>query len=334
MSDRDWAAYAKSTYQWEPGHEKMLRITKTSLTSDFDYCPKQYQYKRIHQLPEPSTDAMTKGTNVHNAIEEFYDNAMPIVEELFKLMQRDKREEALALALSILTEKEYTLGEPPVIETRIRWDLERLLSVGPERFLPIMNELEVHAFVDEEFEFNGETIPIPIHYAGSIDRGFSEEDGGVAIMELKTGKWVQSKNMHDEWKDSEYKMKSMRTEMAYYQYLLKKAEHQYQNVTHWGWVYPAGSHAQLKTFSKWGYEQRAVDRIVYETLNTRTIKTYRKKIEKLKAALLTAYLTDNFPTKPSENKCAWCSFKSICPSWDGSDNPQDYLDEYGSDNDE
>ena len=33
-----------------------------------------------------------------------------------------------------------------------------------------MNELEVHAHVVEEFEFNGETLEIPIHYAGSIDR--------------------------------------------------------------------------------------------------------------------------------------------------------------------
>ena len=155
---RDWAAYAKSTYQWEPEHEKMLRITKTSLTSDFDFCPKQYEYKRVHRLPEPTTDAMTKGTNVHDAVEVFYDSAMPIVGELYKLMQRDKREEALALALSILPEKEYTLGEEPIIETRIRWDLERLLSVGPDKYLPIMNELEVHAYVVEEFEFNGEHL--------------------------------------------------------------------------------------------------------------------------------------------------------------------------------
>ena len=97
---RDWAAYAKSSYVF--GEKEYLRITKTSLTSDFDYCPKQYEYKRLLKLPEPTTDAMTKGTNVHNAIEEFYDNAMPILSELFKLMQRDKRDEALALALSIL----------------------------------------------------------------------------------------------------------------------------------------------------------------------------------------------------------------------------------------
>ena len=328
---RDWAAYAKSSYVF--GEKEYLRITKTSLTSDFDYCPKQYEYKRLLKLPEPTTDAMTKGTNVHNAIEEFYDNAMPILGELFKLMQRDKRDEALALALSILSEQQYELGEQPIIETRIKWDLERLLSTGPERFLPIMNELEVHAHVVEEFEFNGETLEIPIHYAGSIDRAFLEEEGGVAIMELKTGKWVQTKR-NDEWEDAKWKMQSMRTEMAFYDYLLKKAEHEYQNVTHWGWVYPAGASAELETYNKYGYEQRAVDRIVYEALTKRTINTYKKKVEKLKKALLTAYLTENFPTDASPSKCSWCSFKSICPSWGGSDDPQEYLEQYRGEEDE
>ena len=106
MSDRDWSAYAKSSYIM--GDKPYLRMTKTSLTSDFDFCPKQYEYKRIHRLPEPSTDAMIKGTNVHDAVEEYYNNIMPHVNELYTLMQRDKKEEALQLALSVLEEKEYT----------------------------------------------------------------------------------------------------------------------------------------------------------------------------------------------------------------------------------
>ena len=73
MSKRDWEAYSKSTYDWKPGHEKRLRLTKSSLTSDFDFCPKQYEYKRIHKLPEPGTEAMTRGTNVHDAVEQLDD---------------------------------------------------------------------------------------------------------------------------------------------------------------------------------------------------------------------------------------------------------------------
>lgn len=329
MSERDWEAYRKSSYIM--GEKPYLRMTKTSLTSDFDFCPKQYEYKRIHRLPEPSTDAMMKGNNVHDAIEKFYDNVPPVLDELYTLMQRDKRQEALELALSVIPEQEYVLGEGPSIEQRIRWDLERLLAGGKENYLPVINELEVHAFVEEEIEFNGETHTIPIHFAGSIDRGYATDEGTYALMELKTGKWVQTKNRQDEWQDSKFKMESMRQEMAFYKKLLQWANHPYQDVTHWGWVYPSGNTSKLDPLNKYGYEQRGVNKVVYEEATGRRWTTFGKRVERLKTALLTAYLAEDFPTKPSAGKCAYCNFKSICPSWEGSDNPQEYLDNYEGD---
>ena len=329
MSERDWEAYRKSSYIM--GEKPYLRMTKTSLTSDFDFCTKQYEYKRIHRLPEPSTDAMMKGNNVHDAIEKFYDNVPPVLDELYTLMQRDKRQEALELALSVIPEQEYVLGEGPSIEQRIRWDLERLLAGGKENYLPVINELEVHAFVEEEIEFNGETHTIPIHFAGSIDRGYATDEGTYALMELKTGKWVQTKNRQDEWQDSKFKMESMRQEMAFYKKLLQWANHPYQDVTHWGWVYPSGNTAELDPLNKYGYEQRGVNKVVYEEATGRRWTTFGKRVERLKTALLTAYLAEDFPTKPSAGKCAYCNFKSICPSWEGSDNPQEYLDNYEGD---
>ena len=325
----NFAAYAKSSYIM--GDKPYLRITKTSLTSDFDFCPKQYEYKRIHQLPEPKTDAMTKGINVHNAIEEYYINVIDKLDELISLMKHGRKEEAIELAMSAIGKPEspYILGEEEVIRNRLSMDLDRLLGAGKENYLPIMNEEEVHAFVEETIEFNGEELTIPVHYAGSVDRGFKTEEGRVAIMELKTGKWMQTKKpMQDEWNDSTYKVQSMRTEMAYYKFLLEAADHDYQDVSHWGWVYPAGKFAEVPTFNKYGNEQRSVDNITYETASGRRDTDYRKKIDRLKEALLIAYLTEEFPTKPSQGKCAWCSFKSICPSWDGSDDPQEYRDNY------
>ena len=328
MSDRDWSAYAKSTYAWKPGHEKMLRMTKTSLTSDFDFCPKQYEYKRIHRLPEPPTDAMTKGTNIHNAIEAYYNNVLPVLEELHTLVLRDKMEEAKQLALSIIPEEDYVLGEERSIDRRITWDLLRLRDVGKDKYLPVINELEVHAFVEEEIEFNGEIYKIPIHFAGSIDRGYETEDGTVSLMELKTGKWVQTKNRQGEWQDSSFKVKSMRTEMAFYKKLLKMANHPLQDVTHWGWVYPSGNESKLQPLNKYGQEQRGINKIFYEPCTGRKNTDYEKRIDKLKVALLTAYLSEHFAPAPSAGKCAWCNFKSICPSWEGSDDPQEYLDNY------
>jgi hypothetical protein len=335
MSDRDWTAYSRSTYAWKPGHPKHLRVTKSSLTSDFDFCPKQYEYKRVHGLPTPETDAMRKGTNVHNAVEYYFNNVYPYLDDLLTLMQRDKRDEALALALSILPEETYELGEEKSIETRLKWDLERLLAGGKDDYLPIINEAEVHAFTEEEFEFNGEVLTIPIHWAGSIDRAFATENG-VALMELKTGKWLQTAKTDTTgtvtWEDQSFKVDSMRIEMAFYKHLLKVADHEHQNVTHWGWVYPSGEVEGLDAYNKYGLEQRSVNRIFYEPINAnkegqkQSVSRYAEgRVQRLKEALITAYLTDDFPPKPSQGKCAWCDFKSICPSWEGSDDPKEYI---------
>ena len=127
---RDFKQYAKSTYQWGPGHEKHLRITKSSLTSDFDYCPKSYEYKRIHKLPEPGSDAMTKGTNVHDAIEGFYVNVVPYVQKAYDLLQANKRDEAMELFQKALPvpEEPYVLGEQASIDSRLEMDLDRLFG--------------------------------------------------------------------------------------------------------------------------------------------------------------------------------------------------------------
>jgi len=323
---RDFAAYRKSTYQWEPGHELHLRITKSSLTSDFDYCPKQYEYKRIHKLPEPQTDAMLKGINVHDAIEKFYINVAASVQKAHNLLEAGKRDEAMEIFYNALPvpDEPYILGEPQSIESRLKMDLDRLQQSGHENFLPVINELELHAFVDETVEFDGEDITVPIHYVGIIDRGFRTDEGNIALMELKTGKWMQTRKIGDDRKDYNYKMASMRTEMAFYKRLLKLADHDYQNVTHWGWVYPSGAFIEVPPENKYGNEQRSINYIHYEPCTGRRDTDYKNRIKRMVNNLLTAYLTKNFPTEPSVAKCAWCSFKSICPSWEGSNDPEEY----------
>tara|TARA_R100001440_G_scaffold51546_2_gene71514 strand:- start:2271 stop:3260 length:990 start_codon:yes stop_codon:yes gene_type:complete len=298
MSDRNWEAYAKSTYQWEQGHEKYLRMTKTSLTSDFGYCRFQYKKKRIEGRKSPTTDAMTRGTNVHDAMEEFYINVRPVYKKAHALLKKQDREGAKALLMGALPtpEEPYRLGEDPIIEQRIDWELVRL-EADPDRFLPIINELEVHAFVDVPFNFNGEELTIPVHFAGSIDRGYSTEEDKVALMELKTGKWV----------GTNFKVRSMRTEMAFYWDLLRKADHPLQDVTHWGWFYPAGHREDIPN---------SENHVTYEKVSKRYLTSISKSVNEL----IEAYLTDNFPPQPSTGKCAHCDFVDECPAWaDGGD---------------
>ena len=290
---RDWAAYSKSTYNWEPGHEKMLRVTKTSLTSDFSYCPKQYEYKRLQGRKQAETDDMTRGTNVHDAMEQFYIAVRPVYKKAYDLIMKHRKEEAMDILMACITVPEggYNLDEEPIIKQRLEWEILRL-GADPDRFLPVINELEVHAYKDVNFTFNGEDITIPIHFAGSIDRGFETEEGTIALMELKTGKW----------NGSQFKVRNMRTEMAYYMDLLQKADHPLKDVTHWGWFYPYGYREDVP-----GSENH----VGYEKVNRRYLTSLRTQLNRL----VEAYLTKNFVPSPSTGKCGYCQFIGECPAW-------------------
>lgn len=292
-------AYKESTYQWEPGHEKRLRVTKSSL-GDFEFCPKQYEFKRVEGRSTPETEAMRRGTNVHDAMEMFYIKVRPRLAEIGHLAQSGKDEEALDLMLKCLPEPEepYELGEEPILLTRMEWEYARLLACDEiEDFLPVYNEADVHAFIEEKVELNGEVTHIPIHLGGKIDRAFRSEEGRLALMELKTGKW----------NGSSFKLKSMRKEMAFYAWALSEDETLADDdVSHWGWLYPAGDSGGEGCFKHWDYE--------------RFKKQYIGYVKRDLKRLLEAYIMGEFTPKPSQGKCAWCHFMNECPAWqDGGD---------------
>ena len=62
------------TYQWDASQEEpILKITKSSFGS-FQWCPKKYEFSYIERMPIDTTEAMIKGTVVHNSREDFFDN--------------------------------------------------------------------------------------------------------------------------------------------------------------------------------------------------------------------------------------------------------------------
>lgn len=295
----DFAQYRKSTYDWKPGHEKYLRITKSSLTSDFDFCPQQYYFKRVEGRKQPQTEDMLRGINVHDAMELYFINVKPSMSKILALAKEGKDEEGFGLMWKCLPEPEepYTLGEEDILLTRMQWEYARLIETDGVNYLPIMNEEEVHTFYDHSYTLNDETFTVPIHLTGMIDRGFQTEDGAVALMELKTGKWKTDERAVS------MKNRSMRTEMAFYTSLLKKADHEYKQVTHWGWLYPGGDRLGLPdTAAHWDYEP--------------VKKVYLNNMEKRIDNLIEAYFTENFPAKATENKCKnWCPWIADCPAW-------------------
>ena len=64
------ASMREFTYDWlvenyDDPSKPILKITKSSLGS-YDWCPKKYDFSYIQRLPQDQTEAMRKGTILHN----------------------------------------------------------------------------------------------------------------------------------------------------------------------------------------------------------------------------------------------------------------------------
>ena len=275
------------TYQWN--HENyddpsmpILKITKSSLGT-FDWCPKKYDFSYVQRLPQDQTEAMLKGTVLHNHREKFFDD--------FDVKKAEKMNNSEIL--------EYCTGLMPVDEY---YDISlTVASLEAQRFIEAKAENKVHEYlpVCNEGKFDAEiTIPANtnpkfplqrdyvIHIQGIIDRIF-KENGGLVPFEYKTGAW------------KDYKKTSMRKEMAFYELLIENATDEVMikngldpndKVTHWGWYYPASNY------------------IYAEERKKRSMTSVMNNIAKL----IYHYEREQFPAKFFYKTCAHCSYFGIC----------------------
>ena len=265
------------TYQWVPeeytenGEEPILKITKSSFGS-FNWCPKKYEFSYVERLRQDQTEAMRKGTIVHNAREDFF-NVFDI-----KKAENLSHNELVNYCVSLHPIDEYT----EVYETMSIFEANRFVKAREEKtttdFLPAANEV----LLDAEIEVSG----YKLHLQGIIDRMFIE-DGAYIPMELKTGLW------------KDYKTTMMRKEMAFYkllyencpdEILIEKGLQPNLPMNHWAWYYPESNY------------------ILVEPVKKRSETAVIKGIEKL----IEAYKQGLFPTKYFYKTCAFCSFFNIC----------------------
>jgi len=293
-----------SSYKWKPGDKAIIRVSKSTLGS-VDWCLQQLWLDKTLPVETQATEAMTVGNDVHNALEQFYvhceqenDNVQvakaamlkgntktaydalaplfPTGDEMEENMWRDVRDSERPFYTA-----PYNLNR----EWLIRHEMNRLLHIGDEEFEPVGNELRVDAPHEYEVEGFGK---VKVHFVGIIDRIFDDGDGGLALMELKTGKWHPRKRAQ------------MRREMAYYKFLLEIANPddlpdniRGKKITHWGWRFPKADH--------WHYEkaQKRAETAMHRRLTQ----------------LLEAYLNENFEPTKDDFKCGWCDFMQYCPKY-------------------
>jgi CRISPR/Cas system-associated exonuclease Cas4 (RecB family) len=275
------------TYQWNPetyGDDDLpiLKISKSSFGS-FQWCPKKYQFNYIEQKPQDTSEAMWKGTIVHNAREAFF--------EEFDIAKAEN------MSHGELTNYCYTLFPLDemsyMYETIATFEANRFMDSKAEgtidNFIPVINE-EV---LDAKIVIRREDYPsirlernYVVHLQGIIDRMFLDGESYIP-MELKTGAW------------KEYKKTMMRKEMAFYKLLFDNCADarleelgltRDNKITHWSWYYPASNHMYVEDAKK--------------SSETAVLKGIAK--------LIHAYERNLFPTKYSARSCPSCSYYSIC----------------------
>tara|TARA_R100000030_G_scaffold100708_1_gene94422 strand:+ start:642 stop:1637 length:996 start_codon:yes stop_codon:yes gene_type:complete len=286
----EYESYKMSTYAWNPLEEdKKLRITKSSLGT-FGWCPQQYYLEKFKGLRGEQRYYHDRGLNVHDMVEYFWDTFNKMDEALECIDNGDEftAKQMLYDAVKMPTDK-YAYGEEEQIAQWLDWQFERLKLTKGKGWYPAKVEANIHAM--RYVEIDG--VGIPIHMNGFIDTIFDTTEGGYALMELKTGKWKDNK------------VSNMRAEMAFYRMMLEHSNHhEYLPITHWGWEFPGGH-----------IEGGEGNKIFYEEIKPRTMKSVENKLKKL----VKAHVEMDFPPTPflgrTKLKCEWCDYQEHCDFW-------------------
>ena len=283
------------TYQWNPNtfddpSEPILKITKSSFGS-FQWCPKKYYYSYYERLPQDTTEAMIKGTVVHNVREDFF-NEFDV-----------KKAEDMSFDELV----QYNLGLHPIddygeiYQNIATFEANRFIEAREmetlDDYLPVVNEVMLDAEIvipqniNPKVELERDYI---VHLQGIIDRMFID-DGKYVPLELKTGPW------------KDYKLTGMRKELSFYKLLVENATDEVLEaanidrnipITHWGWYYPVSNYLQIEPAKK--SSMTAVYRGI-----TQLIKAYENFHNR----------DEDFDTKYYYKTCEHCSFKEMCPAY-------------------
>jgi hypothetical protein len=299
-------SYDKSTYAWQPDMEdKILRVSKSSVGT-FDWCQQQYFLEKILGMRGDEQDYHIRGSNVHDAVEYWWKAMEDVIEDVWQLVRENKREQATTRCIEALPTppSPYIFGEDEQLHLWVKWQMDRLYTYPKEadistirrRWFPIGNESEVHA---ARIVTSSDGTDIPIHMKGYIDRIFLDDDeAGIVLMELKTGKWKDRKRA------------DMRAEMQFYRMMLEHSQHmEFLPVSGWGWEFPGGG-INGGDGPLWDYESVSGPGGRYAP------KTVEKRLQKLVDAHLTGEFTPAPLLKKHDTfKCEWCDFMHECPFW-------------------
>lgn len=181
---------------YDPAGE-ILRVSKSSFFT-YKMCPRQFYWRYIADIPSPPpNEAMIRGTIIHSAMEH---GILGEPEDMERFLLAEGMEEdkgAVALS-SLLHSIASDLGDLDIVEAEVKHQ------------------------VFEDFTTQSGTTPVI--WVGMIDGVIRHPQGGLILVELKTGKMNMGK------------LGRTRKELVYYARMLKLLG--YDEITHFLYLTP------------------------------------------------------------------------------------------------
>ena len=183
----------------EPGQ---IPYVSKSRVKKFITCPEKFYFSYIKGFKSPETGPMRRGTNIHESIEDYYLNVTEYVERTGEFP-----EDLVSFLPRWERWADYSV---PYIVNFIRFEIRRkeliqdefgdslLEEEAAKAWLPVA--IEAEEWLEDPLDYGDESIPW-MGYADAIYRDWTvpgvEANGGVVIVDFKTGKTPDAKYRND-----------------------------------------------------------------------------------------------------------------------------------------
>ncbi len=265
-----------SDSSYRPTEKKWLRISKSSLMT-YMMCPRQFYWRYIADIPSPPpSEAAIRGGKIHQVV------VVGLLEGSDKIISA-AIEEALAVDVGVdclnmlLHQIAHDMGGFDIVEAEIKHQVAE--------------------------EYNGYNII----WVGMIDGVIRHPDGGLILMELKTGKMNMGK------------LARTRKELVYYSRLLSKLGYD-EPITHFMYISPDyeipedGNDKLLLEGNKrgkslWLGAERGI--AILEKINKRSINAFSESL----SSTIESLVIQQYPMNWNDYFCPlWCEFNMNCES--------------------
>jgi len=258
---------------YKVGELPILRVSKSSFMN-YQKCPRQYWWRYMSGVPSPPVgEAAIRGTAIHSVMEAGLVDGPDVI--------------------PVVAEKEGVAGDVGVDE------MAKLIHGIASSFGSLdVVEVEEKRYLYEDFVTENQGT-IPIIWSGMIDGVLRHPDGGIIIVELKTGNMNPSK------------LSRTRKELVFYHRMLTLAG--FENITHFLYIAPdCTDERMLDEIGKRGKEVwlgETCGVAVMEKVPTRSLNTFPQSLNDTIESLV----SHQWPMKWNDYFCPeWCDFSMSC----------------------